>query len=304
MRGLLLCRLRAAQGRIATALAVAIEIILEVERRDTQATGHGRWLQRTQVTAHLQRGGELQTVAAVIALVDDALHVAQLRAGTQHHAFSQVRHATRLTLAAAIVQAQAAPGVVGDHGGLLRAAGSGHFAGLPQAATERGGQLAETLQTILPGQGQRCGDAHLHAFQCFPVGRHVIDHGHCRRGARCSRSHLVGLQRGQRLPPLAGGLFLHRAADAQPLADLHRLAFRQPHEQRIRRCRIAITGILHVNPTQTVPHVGGDHGLDRHRLAFVRAALTAALHLADGQQGCRGGCQGRAGACSSQCQGE
>ena len=151
-------------------------------------------------------------------------------------------------------------------------------------------------ELVLAGQGEPARDTHLHAFQRFPAGRHGVDYQRRRRGPGGNRADGLRLQRGQALPTLAGGQFLHGAGDAQPLPGLHLLAGRQLHEQGIGGGSVAITGILHIDAAQAFAHVGGHHRFDGHGPAFVRAAISRALHAADRQHhGLGGGRQGGAG---------
>jgi len=168
-------RPRAAQGREATALAVTIEEVLQVEGRHVQAARHGRH-RRTLQLRQLQRAFDLQAGTALCIHVHDTFHIAQLHAGTQHRVARQVGHAGRVAGIAAVVQHQAAALVVGHH--LLVAGGArrGHLGRLPEAAIEGHGELAEALQAVGTGQGERCGDAHALAIQRAPVSRRGGQH--------------------------------------------------------------------------------------------------------------------------------
>ena len=90
----------------------------------------------------------------------DALHVAQLHAGAQHRIARQVRQAGGVAGSTAIFQHQAAALVVGHHLLIAGRARRGHFGRLPEAAIEGHGELAEALQAVGTGQGERRSDAH------------------------------------------------------------------------------------------------------------------------------------------------
>jgi hypothetical protein len=209
---------RAAQGREATALAVTVEEVLQVEGGHVQAARHRRHRRALQFR-QLQRAFDLQARMALRVHAHDALHVAQLHAGAQHRVARQVGHAGRVAGIAAIVQHQAAALVVGHHLLIAGSARRGHFGRLPEAAIEGHGELAEALQAVGTGQGQRRGDAHALAIQRAPVGRRGGQHhgGAAARAEGDAAGAACGWAWARRRPAAAGtgqgrGTAAHRRA--------------------------------------------------------------------------------------------
>ena len=177
-------RLRAARtafGREAAAVAVAIEQVFQVERGHAHLAGY---LRRCRARAGLDRhrGIHLQPPAAVVAL-DHAFGTTHGVADPRRGASIQPGHLRRVALAAAIVQQQALAGVVGHLCGVFGRARAGDLAGMPLAAVEGQRQFAKAVDRVGAGHGQRCVDAHAHAFQRLPVRGQSGQHRHRDRDA-------------------------------------------------------------------------------------------------------------------------
>ena len=282
--------LRAALGREAAALAVAVEVVQHVEGGDTQVAVDVRRLGRARRVRDLaDRRDQLHAVLAV-ALLEHALDADDLGIDAirrlRRQRVGQVPELLREFVEAGIVEHQPRRQVgLGQRTrGLARDVALGRRV---VAAVERHDERAVPQQILVADQRDRSGDGDAFAFVTLPVGRGAAGGGD---RARHQIDRLVlaadqlgdfdqgglGVRRGAEFGD--GGAHAHAAAD-RPV-ELVGMA----HEDALgsRRIGVLAAGLAgQVETAEAVDELGADARLDLDLLADQRAHRLRALHGRD-----------------------